>query len=290
MDAILQFLATGVMVGGIYGLIALSIVLIFKATGIFNFAVGQFVMIGGYIFYALSVQLGLNAWISFPIALIVACALGALANRFTLQPLIGQPVGTQMMVTLALVSLINGITLVIWGGNIQKVPNLLPGDIVRIGNTTFSTVLIGAFAVAFIVIAVFALFFQKSRTGLAMRATAESHMIAQARGINVKLIFTLTWALSALIAAIAGIFVGIKVGVAIPSGAIGLKAFSAVLFGGVDSVFGSIVGGLSVGIIETLSGGLLDPWLMEISPFIIILLILIFRPEGLFGQKRIERI
>ena len=290
MDAVLQYLATGIMVGGIYGLIALSIVLICKATGVFNFAVGQFVMLGGFIYYAFANQLGWSVWISFPLSLLVAAGAGALINRLTMQPLIGQPVGTQMMVTLALVSLINGLVLVIWGGNIQVIHNFLPGDTVHVGNTTFSSVLVGAFAVAVIVFIGFAFFFKKTKYGLAMRATAESHMVAQARGINVKLIFTLTWGLAAFIAAIAGIFLGIKVGVAIPMGAIGLKAFSAVLFGGVDSVAGAIVGGLLVGVIETLSGGLLNPWLMEITPFIIILLILIVRPGGLFGQKRIERI
>jgi branched-chain amino acid transport system permease protein len=290
MNAVLQYLATGIMVGGIYGLIALSIVLICKATGVFNFAVGQFVMLGGFIYYTFANLLGLNVWISFPLSLVIAFGAGALVNRVTMQPLIGQPVGTQMMVTLALISFINGITLVIWGGNIQVIHNFLPGDVVRIGNTTFSSILVGAFTIAILVFGAFALFFQKSKIGLAMRATAESHKVAQARGINVRLIFTLTWALSALIAAVAGIFLGIKVGVAIPMGAIGLKAFAAVLFGGVDSVLGAIVGGLLVGIIETLSGGLLNPWLMEIMPFIIILLILIVRPGGLFGQKRIERI
>jgi branched-chain amino acid transport system permease protein len=290
MDAVLQYLATGIMVGSIYGLIALSIVLICKATGVFNFAVGQFVMLGGFIYYALANQLGLNVWISFPLSLVIAFVVGALANRLTMQPLIGQPIGTQMMVTLALVSFINGITLVIWGGNVQVISNFFPGDFVSIGNTTFSTILIGAFIVTILVIGAFALFFQKSKYGLAMRATAESHKVAQARGINVRVIFTLTWALSALIAAVAGIFLGMKVGVAIPMGDIGLKAFAAVLFGGVDSVLGAIVGGLLVGIMETLSGGLLNPWLMEITPFIIIVLILIVRPGGLFGQKRIERI
>ncbi|MGD0857259.1 MAG: branched-chain amino acid ABC transporter permease [Dehalococcoidia bacterium] len=210
MDAVLQYLATGIMVGSIYGLIALSIVLICKATGVFNFAVGQFVMLGGFIYYALANQLGLNVWISFPLSLVIAFVVGALANRLTMQPLIGQPIGTQMMVTLALVSFINGITLVIWGGNVQVISNFFPGDFVSIGNTTFSTILIGAFIVTILVIGAFALFFQKSKYGLAMRATAESHKVAQARGINVRVIFTLTWALSALIAAVAGIFLGMK--------------------------------------------------------------------------------
>jgi branched-chain amino acid transport system permease protein len=290
MDAFLQYLATGLMVGGIYGLIALSIVLICKATGVFNFAVGQFVMLGAFIYFALANLAHLSVWISFPLALLIAAGVGALINKLTMEPLIGQPVGTQMMVTLAMVSLINGLVLVIFGGNIQVIKNFLPVDTVHVGNTSFSSVLIGAFAVAVIVFIAFAVFFQKTKYGLAMRATAESHMVAQARGINVKLIFTLTWALAAFIAAVAGIFLGIKVGVAIPIGAIGLKAFAAVLFGGVDSVLGAIVGGLLVGVIETLSGGLLNPWLMEITPFIVILLILIVKPDGLFGQKRIERI
>jgi len=290
MDAVFQYIATGIMVGGIYGLIALSIVLVFKATGIFNFAVGQLVMLGAFIYFTFANLFQFNAFVSFLLSIVIAFVVGMIVNRFTMQPLIGQPVGTQMMVTLALISLINGLALIIWGGNVQNIHNFLPCDYIKFGNVTFPCVLIGAFAVAIFLFGLFALFFQKSKYGLAMKATAESHMIAQARGINVHLIFTLTWAIAGLVSAAAGIFLGMKIGVAVPMGSIGLKAFSAALFGGLDSVIGAFVGGLIVGVIETLSGGLLNPWLMEITPFIFILIILLIRPNGLFGQEKIERI
>lgn len=290
MDSALQFLATGIMVGAVYGLIALSIVLICKATGIFNFAVGQFVLVGAFIFWSLSVQLGIPIVLSLILSLFLSAGVGYLIDRFTMRPLIGQPTIAPMMVTLALISLLNGVTVLIWGASMQVMPNFLPGDTVKLGSVALSHELLWAFAVAMVAFIAFVIFFQRTRLGLAMRSVAESHLVAQARGINVRLIFSVTWALAAVMAALAGIFLGVRMGVSIPTGAVGLKAFSAVLFGGIESIPGAIIGGLSVGILETLSGGLLDPWLMEITPFIIMLIVLMIRPEGLFGLKRIERI
>ncbi|MBN1690934.1 MAG: branched-chain amino acid ABC transporter permease [Dehalococcoidia bacterium] len=290
MDAFLQFLATGVMVGAVYGLIALSIVLICKATGIFNFAIGQFVLVGAFIFWSLSVQLGIPIILSLILALLLAALVGYLVDRFTMRPLIGQPTIAAMMVTLALISLLNGVTVLIWGASMQVMPDFLPGSTVNLGNVALSHELLWAFGVAMVAFCAFVIFFKRTRLGLAMRSVAESHLVAQARGINVRLIFSITWALSAVMAALAGIFLGVRMGVAIPTGGVGLKAFSAVLFGGIESIPGAIIGGLSVGVLETVSGGLLDPWLMEITPYIIMIVVLMIRPEGLFGLKRIERI
>ena len=162
MDAVSQFLASGIMVGGLYALLALSIVLICKATGVFNFAIGQFVMVAGFIFWAFIVQLGLPIWLSFILSIITAAFMGLLVDRFTMRPLIGQAVASQMMVTLALIYLINGITLIIWGGAVRSVPDFLPGETWRLGSATFSNELTWAFGAAVVIFGIFAVFYNRA--------------------------------------------------------------------------------------------------------------------------------
>ena len=159
------------------------------------------------------------------------------------------------------------------------------------GLLAFSHELLWAFGVSMVVFIALTVFFRKTKMGLFMRATAESHQIAQATGINVRIIFGTTWGIAALVAALGGILVGARLGLGIGSTPlVAFKAFPAVIFGGLESVAGAIIGGLLVGILENLAGGFIDPKIAEITPYIILLLVLIFKPEGLFGLKRIERI
>jgi branched-chain amino acid transport system permease protein len=162
--------------------------------------------------------------------------------------------------------------------------------VLTIGGVAFSYDLLGAFFLAMAIFVILVLFYQRSRTGLAMRATAESHQIAQARGINVRIIFSLSWAICGFMTAMVGMLLSQRFGVSTSLSTIGLKAFPAVLFGGLDSIPGALIGGFVVGILENLAGGYIATWAMEITPYIILLLILIVRPDGLFGLKRIERI
>lgn len=290
MEAILQYIVSGVMIGGVYALIALGIVLINKSTGVFNFAAGQMMMFGAFFYWTFSVGLGLPIWISIILALISTAILGILIERFTLHPLIGQPVLSAVLVTLALSYFLNGIAAAFWGTIPLKAPDFLPETNLNIGGVVFPNDLLWSFCISIFVFVLLFLFYQRTKAGLAMRATAESHQIAQARGINVGNIFTLTWAICGLLAAIGGILLSYRLGVNSFLALIGLKAFPVVLFGGLESIGGAIVGGITVGVLETLAGGLIATWVMEITPYIVLLIILVFRPEGLFGQKRIERI
>ena len=290
MEAGLQYVATGLMVGGIYALIALSIVLIFKATGIFNFAVGNIMVMGAFICWTFAQQLGLNIWLAILISTLLGFVLGWAINRFAMRPLIGQPALASIMVTLALMYFIDGIVLLIWGGSLRTFPDFMPGERVNLGSMIFSTDLLGAFVIGLAVFGLLMLFFQRTRIGLAMRATAESHEVARARGIKVESIFGITWAISAAIATLGGIFLAARMGLEMNISAAGLKAFPAVIFGGLESVPGAIVGGLTVGLLENLAGGFISTWVMDITPYIILLLVLTVRPSGLFGLKRIERI
>lgn len=290
MEAVLQYIANGLMVGGVYALIALGIVLIYKSTAVFNFAIGQMMLFGAFFFWTSVEQFDLPVWAGLLISLAGSVALGLLIERFTLRPLIGQPVLSAVLVTLALVYFLNGIAIGIWGAYQHRLPDFLPGAPVSLGGIVFSHDLLWSFFLAMGLFVLLLLFYQGTRMGLAMRATAESHQVAQARGINVRTIFAMSWALCGLIASVGGILLAYRLGVSQFLSLVGLKAFPAVLFGGLDSITGALIGGLTVGVLENLAGGLIATWMMEITPYIILLVVLIFRPEGLFGLKRIERI
>lgn len=290
MEAVLQYIANGLMVGGVYALIALGIVLVYKSTSVFNFAIGQMMMFGAFFFWMCTEQFGLPIWVSLLLGLVGTVIVGLLIERFTLRPLIGQPLLSAVLVTLALVYFLNGVAMGIWGAYPQALPEFLPGAPVSVGGVVFAHDMLWSFFLAMAIFVLLLLFYQRTRVGLAMRATAESHEIAQARGINVRTIFSLSWAICGVVAAVAGMLIAYRLGVSQFLSLVGLKAFPAVMFGGLDSIAGALIGGLTVGVLENLAGGLIAPWMMEITPYIILLLVLIFRPEGLFGLKRIERI
>lgn len=290
MEEVLQYIVNGLLIGGVYALIALGIVLVYKSTSVFNFAIGQMMMFGAFFFWMFVERFGLPIWAGILLALIGTLIVGLLMERFALRPLIGQPLLSAVLVTLALVYFLNGVAMGIWGAYPQALPDFLPGAPVSVGGIVFAHDLLWSFFLAMTVFVLLLLFYRRTRLGLAMRATAESHEIAQARGINVRTIFSVSWALCGLIAAVTGMLLAYRLGVSQFLSLVGLKAFPVVLLGGLDSIGGALVGGLIVGLAENLAGGLIAPWMMEITPYIILLLVLVFRPEGLFGLKRIERI
>jgi len=290
MEEVLQYIVNGLLIGGVYALIALGIVLVYKSTSVFNFAIGQMMMFGAFFLWMCVERFGLPIWAGILLALIGTLIVGLLMERFALRPLIGQPLLSAVLVTLALVYFLNGVAMGIWGAYPQALPEFLPGAPVSVGGVVFAHDLLWSFFLAMTVFVLLLLFYQRTRVGLAMRATAESHDVAQARGINVRTIFSVSWALCGLIAAVGGMLLAYRLGVSQFLSLVGLKAFPVVLLGGLDSVAGALVGGLIVGLVENLAGGLIAPWMMEITPYIILLLVLVFRPEGLFGLKRIERI
>lgn len=287
-----QFLINGVLVGGVYGLLGLCIVLIYKSTRVFNFAMGEMLALGAFILFTFIATLHLPLWLGLILTVPVSLSIGFLLERLSLRPLIGQPILAAIMATLALSLVMKGIILFVWGSPTISFPQkILPGEAMVIGEFFLTKELIWMFFISIAVFVGMTLFFQFTKTGLFMRATAEGHDVAQASGINVEKIFAATWALAALISAIGGIMLGNRFGLGIGTlPLVAIKAFPVVLFGGLESVGGAIIGGLVVGILESLVGGYLDPKLSEVTPYIVLLLILLIRPEGLFGLKRIERI
>jgi branched-chain amino acid transport system permease protein len=296
-----QFLVTGFLTGGIYSLVALGLVLIYKSSQIFNFAQGHLLMFSAFITWGLMVQMGWSMWVALLGGVAVAVLLGLLIERLALRPLIGQPILATIMMTLALSQIIQGVTILVFGGARQVFPEIFPlkpviiplGGDVRI---VLKVALMWGFGLAMAGVAIFAIFFQFTRAGLAMRTAAEDHQLAQSVGLNVRRIFAAAWAIAGVIGLAGGVLIGSISGVEPSLAGIGLKAFPAVLFGGLESIPGAVIGGLIIGVIESLVGGLpvnqairaTNP--AEIAPYVVLLLVLLFKPDGLFGLKRIERI
>lgn len=288
----LQFFINGLLIGGLYALLALGIVLVYKATRVFNFALGEMLALGAFLLYMFMAQAGLPLWLALPCTVVLSMVVGLCIERLTLRPLIGQPILAAIMATLSLSLVIKGIALFVWGSPIISFPEkVLPAKALVIGDIFVSNELLWTFVVSIGVFVAMTLFFQFTKTGTFMRATAEGHDVAQAAGINVERIFSVTWAIAALVAAAGGIMLGNRFGLGVTTlPVMAIKAFPAVLFGGLESITGAIIGGLVIGVLESLVGGYIDPKLSEISPYIILLLVLLVRPEGLFGLRRIERI
>jgi branched-chain amino acid transport system permease protein len=267
----------------------LGIVLIYKATRVFNFAQGEVLIISGLVITSLIGVFGI--WIGLVAGLIVAFFMGLFIERLTLRPLIGQPILSTIMMTLGLSWALRGIGSIGWQSTIRHMPSFLPSGQIKIGEVGISQVHLIAFTVSMLVFVLFALFFQKTKLGLGMRATAENHQYAQSTGINVRGVFAMTWAISCLTAGIGAILLGcIGGGISPTVSIIGLKAFPAVIVGGLESVTGAVIGGLAIGLLETWAGGLIHPSLIDITPYIVLLLILFIKPYGIFGLVRIERV
>ena len=295
MTLFLQFLISGIMTGGIYGLIAVGIVLIVKGTKVFNFAHGDLAALGAYMFWCFLVQMQLNLALSIVFMIMLAAGLALALERFILRPLIGQPVLSAIMVTIGVGQIFAGIVTLFWPGPGRSFPAIIPSGTFHLGNLALSLESLISFSVCIVVLIAFYGLFQHTNIGLAMRGTAEDHQLAQSGGIQVTRIIAVCWFIGILLSAIGGILIANLYQLDRPAVAgFVLKAFSVVIFGGLESITGAVVAGMFVGILEILGAGYLDPLvgggLGEVIPFIVLLLILLIKPYGLFGYKRIERI
>ena len=294
MDILLQVLVTGIATGGVYGLIALGFVLIFKATGILNLATGVFMTLGAFICLTLLTNVGLPFWLAFTATLGFAMILGLLVERVILRQLIGEPIISVIMVTIGLSSILHGLTHVIWSPDYRSFPEIFPPEPLDLGFAVVPSGLLWGFIFAAVATILFILIFKYTRIGVAMRATASDQQAAQSMGISVRWIFALSWSFGAVAAFIGGIVIGNISGISIYLGDIGLKVLAVIILGGLDSIGGAILGGLIIGILENLAGLYLDPLVgggvKGVAPFLILVLIIMIRPYGLFGKKIIERV
>ena len=294
MDIFLQVIVTGIATGGVYGLIALGFVLIFKATGILNLATGAFMTLGAYICLTVLGQFGAPFWVAFLCTLGFAIVMGIVLERIILRPLIGEPIISVVMVTIGLSSILQGLTHIIWSPEYRSFPEIFPPEPLDLGFAIVPSGLLWGFIFAAIGTIIFILIFKLTRTGVAMRATASDQQAALSMGISVRWIFALSWSYGAVAAVIGGIVIGNISGISIYLGDIGLKVLAVIILGGLDSIGGAILGGLIIGILENLTGLYLDPvfggGVKNVAPFFILVLIIMIRPYGLFGKKIIERV
>ncbi|HEY1797436.1 MAG TPA: branched-chain amino acid ABC transporter permease [Stellaceae bacterium] len=287
-------LVNGVMIGLMYALIALGFVLIYKATDAINFAQGEFVMFAGFIAAGMASTVGLPFWVSALIAIVGMVALGFGLERVVLRPLIGRPVIAVVMATIGLASVLRGVAVVLFGASTLAI-TMPVGDMpIDLGFVTVPPVQLVGAIVSIVFLVGFTWFFLKSRTGIAMRAVADSQTVAMAMGINVRRYFALAWAMAGVVSAIGGIIWGAMLGVDNQLALVGLKVFPVVILGGLDSVLGAVVGGLVIGIVESLTAGYFDPIIgggtKDFAPYVVMIIVLMIRPEGLFGRRLIERV
>ena len=294
MDIIPQIIVSGIAAGGVYGLIALGFVLIYKATSVLNLATGEFMTLGAFICLTVLIELSAPFGIALLVTIVFAACLGALTEKIILRPLIGEPIISVIMVTIGLASVLKGLTHMVWTPQFKSFPPVFPPQPLDLGFAIVPSGLLWGFIFAVICTVVFTIIFRYTRTGLAMRATAANQQAALSMGISVKRIFALSWSFAAITAALGGIIIGNISGVSIHLGGIGLKVLSVIILGGLDSIIGAIIGGFIIGILENFAGVYLDSFfgggVKEVAPFVILVVILMIRPYGIFGKPLIERV
>ena len=293
---LLQLVISGLVVGSIYAAVALGFTIIYKATRVVNFAQGEFLMVGAYVCFAFVVQMGVPFWAALLLTILFGMVLAVLLERLVLRPMIGEPIISIIMVTIGLSLVLRSAVTAIWGNDILVYePKLFPQEAISIAGVPVSLEFIWCFILSMVLLAVFSVFFRYSKAGVAMRATAFNQQVAQSMGISVKHIFALSWIISAVVSGIGGVLIGNINGINSSLYHFGLKVFPATILGGLDSILGAALGGLIIGLLENLSDGFFKSYLdlsgvKEVAPYVILVIILMIKPYGLFGTKEIERV
>jgi len=294
MPELLQFVLTGITVGMVYSLIALSFVLIWKSSGVANLALGQMVLLFSWFTYGMLVQADLPLWLALVLVVLASLIAGWLIERAVLRPLIAQPILSLITVTLGLAFFIEGLVSFVWPKSVAALPRIFPTEVIHVGPAVVSQEYMWAAGISLVLFALLSVYFKYSRMGIAMRATADDQLAVQACGIPVTRIFSRSWMFACVLAAIGGILMSSIGGITYGLVETGLKSFSVVILGGLDSFLGAILAGPIIGLAENIGGGYLTPltWagVKDIIPFIIIVIVMFLKPYGLFGEQRIERI
>jgi branched-chain amino acid transport system permease protein len=290
MSEFLEYSLLGLLSGGVTALVALSFVLIVKGTGVVNFAVGEVMMLGAYLYYAGAVTFGLSPWVAFVVTLVLIAAFAVAIERAVLRPLSGQSTVSLLMATIGIASILHGGVEAVWGGDTYSPPTLLPRTPVMLGEILIPGTVLGNFAVATLLIGGFLAFFRYSKTGIALRATASDPVTAATLGIDINFSQRLTWVLSGLVGTVAGVLIASSAGLSPLLAAAALSVFAAIILGGMDSILGAIVASLIVGWVEAVAAGYLGGKSRDVVPYVVVLAILVVRPYGLFGTRTIERL
>ena len=289
-----SLIVNGISIGMLYALIALGFVLVYKATEALNFAQGEFVMLSGYIAAALLTAKGVPVIAAIIGTIAIMIGFSFALERVVLRPLLGRPIVAVIMATIGLAAILRGLPPLTFGAETRAVPLPIGDDPLVIGPATVPPIQAIGFVVTLIFLGGFTWFFSKSRTGVALRAVAENQQVAAAMGINVERYFALAWAMAGIASAVSGIVWGNMLGVDVQLALVGLKVFPVVILGGLDSIAGAVIGGLTVGVVESLTAGYIDPYVgggtKDFAPYLLMIVALMFRPYGLFGKRKIERV
>jgi branched-chain amino acid transport system permease protein len=289
-----SLVVNGISIGMLYALIALGFVLVYKATEALNFAQGEFVMLSGYIAAALLTAKGMPVIAAIIGTIAIMIGFSFALERVVLRPLLGRPIVAVIMATIGLAAILRGLPPLTFGAETRAVPLPIGDDPLVIGPATVPPIQAIGFVVTLIFLGGFTWFFRKSRTGVALRAVAENQQVAAAMGINVERYFALAWAMAGIASAVSGIVWGNMLGVDVQLALVGLKVFPVVILGGLDSIAGAVIGGLTVGVVESLTAGYIDPFVgggtKDFAPYLLMIVALMFRPYGLFGKRKIERV
>ena len=299
MEKIIDVIFNGMSMGAIYALIALGFVLIFKSTGILNFAQGELCMIGAFLCYNFATKLNLPYLVAFLLAVALGSILGAIIDILIFRRLVGEPIHSTILATIGLASILVASTGLIWGHYTYSIQSPFIGKTVTSGNLVFSQASLVTIGVSVLLFLIFILFFRRSLLGVALKGTAEDSDTAGLMGINVKRMRMLAWFIGALVASVAGIFLAEQSFVHTGMAHIGIKAMSAAILGGMHSIGGAIVGGFVVGIIESFAASYLTGIeikgfhfgdIKDVTAFAIMILVLMIKPHGIFGKKEVERV
>jgi len=290
METFIQLTVTGLANGAILALSALGFVIIFKATGVINFAQGYFLLLGAYLVWSGVVQFGMHWSVAVVVALVVAALVGVATERFVLRPLVGENVISVIMVTIGLAFVLQGVVQFVWGTVPRRMPEFIPRGTLQVLGVPISLNRVWAVLLAGAALGALTLFFQRSKHGIAMRAVADDQQAAMTVGISVRHVFAMAWALAAVSAVLAGVIVANLFGASAEVAVFGLLVFPVVILGGLDSVPGAMVAGAIIGLLVSYTAGYVGGGLQQVIPFVVLVLILLVRPYGLFGEVRIERV
>jgi branched-chain amino acid transport system permease protein len=291
---LLNYVINGALVGQLYALLALGFVVIYRASKVFNFAQGELMLIGAFTVWTLTLGVGLPSYVAVPLAFVAALAYGFVIERLFFARLIGESVFAMVMVTIGLVILIRGLILVIWGPVDRQFPALLPTQPIIVGDLILPTSLLIGAALTAVLATTLWLFFNRSRFGLTLTAVAEDPPTAISMGISVKRATTLAWMMGAAISTLGAIVYLNGRSLTLVSAEIGLAALPVALFAGLESIFGLLLAGAVMGILQSLVSAYVDPAIggsaSGIVPYVFMLLMLFVRPTGMFGWRAIERV
>jgi branched-chain amino acid transport system permease protein len=290
MQYLAELVISGLAIGAIYGLIAMAYAFIYKATGVVNFAQGEVMMLITYVTMSTLLATGWPFWTGLVLAPLIGVVVGVIAERLVIRPMLGQPPFAIVMATIGLSVLMRSLIVLFWGSEPKEFPGLASQNVVDVfGIGLYPAQLIGVMIFALAAGCVW-LFLRYSRLGTAMRATAISEQVAMLMGVDVRMISSLSWAGAAALSGLAGVLFALTTYVGPDLFIVGLKAFPATILGGLDAVTGSAIGGLIIGVTENVVGGYVDTSLKEIAGFIVIILMLMVKPNGLFGERDVERV